>query len=65
MAKVVADISMSLGGFVAASKQSAEEPMGEGGERLHQWAFAGDERARELMARAGGGIGAVVAGRRT
>ncbi|WP_272868164.1 hypothetical protein [Paenibacillus lautus] len=35
--KVVFDISMSLDGFVAASNRSAEEPMGKGGERLHEW----------------------------
>src|SRR5262245_15670208 len=32
-------ISMSLDGFVAGPHQSAENPLGIGGERLHEWAF--------------------------
>jgi hypothetical protein len=35
-------ISMSLDGFVAGSNQSLENPPGEGGMRLHEWAFATD-----------------------
>jgi dihydrofolate reductase len=31
---------MSLDGFVAGPNQSLENPIGEGGMRLHQWAFA-------------------------
>jgi dihydrofolate reductase len=31
------DISMSLDGFVAGPNPSLEEPLGEGGERLHEW----------------------------
>jgi dihydrofolate reductase len=31
---------MSLDGFVAGPNQSEENPLGEGGMRLHQWAFA-------------------------
>jgi dihydrofolate reductase len=33
-------ISISLDGFVAGPNQSADHPIGEGGMRLHQWAFA-------------------------
>jgi dihydrofolate reductase len=33
-------ISMSLDGFVAGPKQSVHNPLGEGGERLHEWATA-------------------------
>jgi dihydrofolate reductase len=40
MGKVVADITMSLDGFVAGPNPSLEHPLGEGGERLHEWAFA-------------------------
>jgi dihydrofolate reductase len=32
-------ISMSLDGFVAGPRQSLDDPLGIGGERLHQWAF--------------------------
>ncbi|MGP4110296.1 dihydrofolate reductase family protein [Streptomyces sp. 4N509B] len=65
MGKVVADISMSLDGFVTAAGRTPDEPLGKGGERLHAWAFDGDELDRELMAGWGAGAGAVVAGRRT
>jgi hypothetical protein len=34
------NISMSLDGYVAGPKQSVEQPLGEGGEQLHGWAFA-------------------------
>ena len=44
MAKVIFDISMSLDGFVTASNVRPEEPMGDGGQRLHDWAFGEDER---------------------
>lgn len=33
-------LSVSLDGFAAAPDQSAQAPMGVGGERLHDWAFA-------------------------
>jgi dihydrofolate reductase len=33
------DISMSLDGFVAGPNQSPDAPLGEGGERLHDWVF--------------------------
>ena len=38
MSKVIADITMSLDGFVAGPDQSGEEPLGRGGEALHAWA---------------------------
>ena len=37
MGKVVLDISMSLDGFVAGPNPTLEEPLGAGGERLHEW----------------------------
>jgi dihydrofolate reductase len=37
MAKVFLDISTSLDGFVAGPRPTLEEPLGEGGERLHEW----------------------------
>ena len=40
MSKLRCHISISLDGFVAGPNQSAENPLGEGGERLHEWAFA-------------------------
>ena len=40
MSKVRAHISISLDGYVAGPNQTQEEPLGEGGERLHDWAVA-------------------------
>ena len=37
MSKLRCHISVSLDGFVAGPNQSAENPLGEGGERLHGW----------------------------
>lgn len=65
MGTVVFDISMSLDGFITASNQTAEEPLGEGGETLHDWAFGGDEQGSKLLADAAAGLGAVIAGRTT
>ena len=39
MAKVIVSISMSLDGFIAGPNISAKQPMGEGGERIHNWMF--------------------------
>ena len=35
---VTCQISLSLDGFVAGPNQSVEDPIGEGGMRLHEWA---------------------------
>jgi dihydrofolate reductase len=40
MGSVTCQISVSLDGFVAGPNQSVENPLGEGGMRLHEWAFA-------------------------
>lgn len=40
MSKLRCHISVSLDGFVAGPNQSQEEPLGEGGERLHDWVVA-------------------------
>jgi dihydrofolate reductase len=37
MSKLRCHISISVDGFVAGPNQSEEEPLGEGGERLHDW----------------------------
>ncbi len=39
MSKVFAEISMSLDGYVAGPNPTHEEPLGAGGERLHEWVF--------------------------
>jgi len=40
MGSVNCHISVSLDGFVAGPNQSVENPIGEGGMRLHEWVFA-------------------------
>lgn len=65
MTRVIFDISMSLDEFVTAAGVRPEEPLGNGGQRLHEWAFGEDERNRELLAEAVNFVGAVIAGRRT
>lgn len=74
---VLADISVSLDGFVAGPDQSAEHPLGVGGERLHEWAYE-LRTFQEMHGRGGGetgvdddiiaevqeGAGAVVMGRK-
>ncbi|MFB4279924.1 MULTISPECIES: dihydrofolate reductase family protein [unclassified Nonomuraea] len=40
MSKLKCHISISLDGFVAGPNQSQENPLGEGGERLHDWVAA-------------------------
>jgi hypothetical protein len=63
MAKVIFDISMSLDGFMTAANVRPEEPLGDGGQRLHVWAM-GDEHNRKYLEEAVAALGAVVAGRR-
>ncbi|MEO6502747.1 MAG: dihydrofolate reductase family protein [Jatrophihabitantaceae bacterium] len=40
MRSVTCQLSVSLDGFVAGPNQSLENPLGEGGMRLHEWAFS-------------------------
>src|SRR5438445_2572144 len=39
MPKLIAEITMSLDGFVAGPSQTLEEPLGAGGMQLHDWAL--------------------------
>jgi dihydrofolate reductase len=62
--KVIADISMSIDGFVTGPDPSIERGLGRGGEALHEWAFSDDPiDAAELRAGTERS-GAVVMGRR-
>ena len=67
MSKVVFDICVSLDGFITGPDQTADEPLGRGGLRLHEWAMGddSDERAKQLLAEAVETTGAIVCGRRT
>ena len=51
MGKVVFDISMSLDGFIAAANRRPEGPLGDGGQRLPDWAMGEDERNRSCSNR--------------
>jgi dihydrofolate reductase len=75
--KVVVDITMSLDGFVAGPNDGPELPLGDGGERLHEWVYgleswrrphglAGGETGRdsELLEEAFDRPGAIILGRR-
>jgi len=72
----VSNLSISLDGYAAGPNQSIDDPLGLGGTRLHEWAFAtrtgrathgmdgGDEGVDdEFLARGDAGIGATVMGR--
>ena len=57
---------MSLDGFMTAANVRSEEPLGDGGQRLHEWTMGGKvERNRKYLEDAIEVLGAVVAGRRT
>jgi dihydrofolate reductase len=77
MARVTASLSMSLDGFIAGPNDGVENPLGEGGERLHEWMYglatwrerhglAGGkwERDADVIAETFATTGAVVMGRR-
>ncbi len=77
MARLRCDISMSLDGFVAGPNPSLDKPLGEGGDLLHEWAFAavswreqhglegGEKNAdSEVVEESIAATGAVVMGRR-
>jgi dihydrofolate reductase len=76
MAKLRFEISMSLDGYTAGPNQSEENPLGEGGEQLHDWVIKlaawrephgreGGERnaSTPLVEESTAGVGAVLMGR--
>lgn len=76
MPKVTLDMSMSLDGFITGPDAGVEQPLGDGGERLHEWVYglsswrerhglAGGEADRdaELLDEAFTSVGATVMGR--
>ena len=77
MTKLTLDISMSLDGYVAGPDPTLEEPLGKGGEELHEWVIrlaswrkahgrSGGERDvdDEVMKESIAATGAVLMGRR-
>lgn len=55
MTKVTSDMSMSLDGFITGPNDDVERPLGDGGERLHEWIY-GLASWRERHGMAGGKI---------
>src|SRR3954451_18204793 len=53
MSKLFVDISMSLDGYVAGPNPSLDDPLGKGGEQLHEWVI-GLKEWREPHRREGG-----------
>jgi dihydrofolate reductase len=56
VARLICDISMSLDGYIAGPNQTLEQPLGEGGERLHDWTV-GVKSWRERHGMSGGETG--------
>jgi dihydrofolate reductase len=75
MSATVLYMSMSLDGFIAGPNETPDNGLGDGGERLHEWAFTGTEADHKKVGRPAGAngevwdemmaTGAVVAGRGT
>ena len=69
MSKVVLDVAMSLDGFTAGPNVRQDEPMGDGGERLHEWIWAAgdgpDGEVDRVHRTPDVSVGAAVIGRRT
>ena len=64
MTRVVADITMSLDGFVTGPGADPQHGLGIGGEPLHDWVMQPDEVDTEVLREATEMSGAVVMGRR-
>ncbi|MFH8568890.1 dihydrofolate reductase family protein [Streptomyces sp. NPDC017993] len=77
MTQVFADISMSLDGYITGPNDSVDNPLGDQGERLHEWVFGlkgwrarhgmeggRESRASELMEEAFSRSGSFLMGRR-
>jgi dihydrofolate reductase len=59
---ILLNMSMSLDGFIAGPDIDVDRPMGDGGERLHQWLFQGDsDRAVAADGNSPDGVDAQVA----
>ena len=50
MSATVLYMSMSLDGFVAGPKEGPDNGLGDGGDRLHEWIFAGPATAQLALA---------------
>ncbi|NEW70639.1 dihydrofolate reductase family protein [Streptomyces rhizosphaericus] len=64
MTRIIADISVSLDGFVTGPDPGPDSGLGAGGEALHTWAFSDDPDDRRVLHEGTVRSGAVVLGRR-
>lgn len=64
MTRIIADISVSLDGFVTGPDPGPEHGLGIGGEALHTWAFSEDPGDQRVLREGTGRSGAVILGRR-
>ena len=64
MTRVVADITVSLDGFVTGPDAGPGNGLGTGGEPLHRWVFSDDPGDKRILEAATARSGAVVMGRR-
>ncbi len=64
MTRIIADISISLDGFVTGPDPGPDTGLGTGGDALHTWAFSDDPEDRRILRDATARSGAVVLGRR-
>ncbi|MDA0635918.1 hypothetical protein OUY22_21055 [Nonomuraea sp. MCN248] len=60
MTRIIADISVSLDGFVTGLDPSPDNGLGTGGEALHTWAFSDDPDDRRVLREATARSGAVI-----
>ncbi|MBI0296959.1 dihydrofolate reductase family protein [Streptomyces sp. PRKS01-29] len=63
MTRIIADISVSLDGFVTGPDPGPASGLGTGGEALHTWAFSDDPEDRRVLREGTARSGAVVLGR--
>ena len=50
MSATVLYMSMSLDGFIAGPNEGSDNPLGDGGHRLHEWVLTGAEADHSLVA---------------
>jgi dihydrofolate reductase len=66
MSSSVLYMSMSLDGFIAGPNETMDNPLGDGGDRLHEWVFPGpDDGVNRQIYDEFMSTGAIVAGRGT
>jgi dihydrofolate reductase len=65
MGKVVYDVSMSLDGFISGANVRPEAGLGDGGEKLHEWAFNSVDPRNQKIVEGSANTGATITGRIT